>query len=100
MGSGDTFADSPHTAAQWRARMSRGIVQTPGGQPAEPYQPGPNDILPDPVPTVDITDQAVQRAALAARRRLMAGNNIDSSFLTGPLGAGPATGAAPKATGG
>lgn len=99
MGSGDNFADSPHTAAQWRARLGQGRVDDPNGVPGQPYKVGPNDILPDPVPTVDITDQAVQRAALAARRRLMSGSNIDSSVLTGPLGAGPATGATPTATG-
>lgn len=100
MGSSDHFADSPHTAAQWRARMGQGRIDDPNGVPGQQYNPGPNDILPDALPTTDITDQAVQRAALAQRRRLMAGSNIDSSFLTGPLGAGPATGAAPTARGG
>lgn len=96
---GSYFGDSAHTAAQWRARLAQGPVRTNSHMFSD-INPGPNDILPDAPPVVDFTDQAVQRAALAARRRLMAGNNIDSSFLTGPLGAGPATGAAPKATGG
>lgn len=104
-GDGDAFANGPHTAAQWRARLAQGQVQDPNGGPpvfknADGYQPSPNDIIPDAPPVVDLTDVAVRRAALAQRRRLMAGSNIDASFLTGPLGAGPATGAAPTATGG
>lgn len=96
---GSAFGDSPHTAGQWRARMAQGSIRTNSHMFSD-INPGPNDILPDAVPTVDITDQAVQRSAIAARRRLMAGSNIDSSFLTGPLGAGPATGSAPTAGGG
>lgn len=41
---------------------------------------------PTPPPPPDLTDEAVRQAALAQRRRLLAGQGLGSMFLSGPLG--------------
>jgi hypothetical protein len=43
-----------------------------------------------PPPPPDLTDQAVRLAKLAQRRRLMAGQGLGSTFISGPLGDGSA----------
>lgn len=95
------FASGRHTAADWRARLQKGIDLDSTKIVGLPFtNPSQDQIIPDAPPVTDLTDQTVQRAALAARRRLMAGNSTTSNFLTGPLGAGTPTGSAPTATGG
>lgn len=42
------------------------------------------DEPPPPVP--DLTDETIKAARSAARRRLMMGQGLSQSFLTGPLG--------------
>lgn len=41
-----------------------------------------------PPPPPDPTDEAVQRARLAARRRVMSGQGTGGTFISGPLGDG------------
>lgn len=52
-----------------------------------------------PVPP-DLTDEAVQQARIATRKRLLMGSGLQSTFLTGPLGdLSKPPSAAPKASG-
>ena len=64
----------------------------------------PTLAAPPPAPTdqPDLTDQSVQDAAAAQRRRAALGTSMASTFLTGPLGvpSAPTNPAAPTAKGG
>lgn len=42
----------------------------------------------------DLTDEALQRARMAARMRLLTGASLGSTFLTGPIAAGNASASA------
>lgn len=46
----------------------------------------PNEKIPTPPPAPDLTDQAVKQARLAARRRVLIGQGMGGTFLSGPLG--------------
>lgn len=79
---GPTYTGGPMTAKQWRDLMSG-----PGAYALQGYQPKASDILPDaPPPAPDMTDQVVMMARLAARRRSMMGEGLESTFISGPLG--------------
>lgn len=77
---------TPQTAAYWRTHAQPGAGL--GGLK-------PEDILAEPPPTPDLTDDLVQRARLAAIRRAQMGGALQNSFLTGPYGdtSAPATAA-------
>lgn len=47
-------------------------------------RPSPDEPPPGPAP--DLTDQTIAAARAAARRRLLMGQGLSQSFLTGPLG--------------
>jgi hypothetical protein len=44
------------------------------------------DQFPAPPPPPDLTDEAVQRAAMLQRRRQLLGQGLGSMFVSGPLG--------------